>query len=132
MTVLDEHATIQNVKEVLTHYQMFKNMAKWLELTNTIPTIENLPKYIDIEQPLSRIDALQLKLNCDNVIQNMSGDECHLLKLRYVEYGHSDDYVMRELELSKSTYTRHKNSACLSFAKLFGLIELQVYKPVLV
>lgn len=128
MALLDEHATIQNVKEVLTHYQTFKNMAKGIELASTMPPAIN----VDSEQPLSRIDALQLKLNCDNVIQNMPGDECRLLKLRYVEYGHSDNDVMRELNLSKSTYTRYKNRACLEFAELFGLIELRVYKPVLV
>lgn len=126
MHKLDSTATIKRVKELLADYHHFKNLSKRLAISGETAINSQL-----LRAPLqSAVSALQFKLKCDNTLRLLSGDERLILELRYFEYGNNDDHIMREVNLSKSTYTRRKNSACLSFAKLFGLIELQVYEIV--
>lgn len=127
MTKLDKAATIQNVKDLLSEYHHFRNLAKGLELLGSAPTFDELPEIINLYEPLSRIDALQLKLNCDNTIKMLTGDAGRLLTLKYVQYGNSERVIVSKLGISSTTYYDHLKTACLSFAELFGLLELQEY-----
>jgi hypothetical protein len=93
-----------------------------LDSTATINNVGHLLEGYPFEH-LSKLDALQLKLNCDNVLKHMNGDARYLLQFKYIEGGHVDTDDLKHL----LNYYWRLDMACLEFAELFGLIELQSF-----
>lgn len=130
---VDEEATINNVKQLLSNYHHFKALSRRPigQLKSTV--ISDMPKGDSYgnrieDDYVNGFSAQQIETNCRYAIEAIENDEYRvILHDKYVGFK-TDQVIMDDLHLAKKTYYRHAKRAYLTFAEVYGIQELRKFK----
>lgn len=131
---VDEEATINNVKQLLSNYHHFRALAHRPigQLKSTVisdmPRDDSYGNRIE-DDYVNGFSAQQIEVNCRHAIESIENDEYRIiLHDKYIGMGKTDQAIMMDLNLAKKTYYRHAKRAYLTFAEVYGIQELREFK----
>lgn len=131
---LDEEATVSNVKQLLSKYHHIRGVAQRPvgQLKSAVISDmlrgDSYGNHVENDY-IAGISAQQVEVNCRFAIDAIENYEYRqILHDKYIGYSKKDVAIMNELNLPEKTFYRHFKQACLSFAEIYGIQELRVFK----
>ena len=131
---VDEEQTIENVDGLLKDYPHYRMRAKREAGLLRSPSMDGMPRADSYdnrveEEYVSHVEAQQVELNCRYAIESIEDNELRtILHDKYMR-GDTNEAIMIKLNnMPKETYRRRWHNACLTFAEIYGIQELQVFK----
>lgn len=131
---VDEEATIGNVKDLLNDFHRIKRSAKRATGGLKSPVFDDMPKGTGGDNQaenaiVEHVSAQQIYYNIVYAIESIEKDDLRqILQCKHIRYGMTDEMVWMELAISESTYYRRLKQAYLTFAEIYGIQELRVFK----
>lgn len=131
---VNKEATVKNVDELLKEYPHYRLRAKREAGMLRSPSMDGMPRADSYsnrveDEYVSHVGAQQVELNCRYAIQAIEDDEQRtILHDKYLR-GDTNEAIMIKLNnMPKETYRRRWHEACLTFAEIYGIKELQVFQ----
>lgn len=134
----DNEATIENVKSYLGDYHYYKAISKrQTRLDLKSPVMTDMPSNHSTENHIEQrvVDKTDEKWFAEMIVAHCEGaidaieddDKRKILKKRFIRHESMLGIAM-EIGIAESTCNEWFKEACLTFADIYGLEELRVYK----